>query len=68
MSAHHLHEEVFEGLTQAKKTLKGLLPAGARGRASKSSLVNCAVNKFLQEIEEEGVDHSVIKSILGKAK
>lgn len=67
-STHYLHEDVFDGLTQAKQILKRLLPEGAKGLASKSNLVNFAVNKLLQEIEEKGVQHSVIKTILGNAK
>jgi hypothetical protein len=67
-TTHYLHEDVCEGLTQAKQILKRLLPDGAKGRASKSNLVNYAVNKLLQEIEEKGVEHSVVKTILGNSK
>jgi len=65
-TTHYLREDVFDGLTQAKQILKRLLPEGAKGRASKSNLVNFAVNTLLREIEEKGVDSPVIKKILEK--
>lgn len=65
-TTHYLREDVFDGLTQAKLILKRLLPDGSKGRASKSTLVNYAVNTLLREIEEKGVDSPVIKSILEK--
>jgi hypothetical protein len=65
-STHYLREDVFDGLTQAKLILKRLLPDGAKGRASKSNLVNYAVNTLLREIEEKGADSPVIKRILEK--
>ncbi len=65
-STHYLREDVFDGLTQAKQILKRLLPDGAKGRASKSNLVNYAVNTLLREIEEKGADSPVIKRILEK--
>lgn len=67
-TTHYLREDVFDGLTQAKQILRRLLPDGAKGRASKSNLVNYAVNTLLREIEEKGVDSPVIKSILEKNK
>jgi len=65
-TTHYLREDVFDGLTQAKQILKRLLPDGSKGRASKSNLVNYAVNTLLREIEEKGVDSPAIKSILEK--
>ena len=65
-STHYLREDVFDGLTQAKQILMRLLPEGAKKRASKSNLVNCAVNKLLQEIEDKGEDSPMLKAILGK--
>jgi hypothetical protein len=65
-TTHYLREDVFDGLTQAKQILRRLLPEGVKGRASKSGLVNCAVNALLQEIEEKGLESPMIKSILGK--
>jgi hypothetical protein len=65
-TTHYLREDVFDGLTQAKQILKRLLPEGAKGRASKSNLVNFAVNTLLREIEEKGIDSPVIKKILEK--
>jgi hypothetical protein len=65
-TTHYLREDVFDGLTQAKTILKRLLPDGAKGRASKSNLVNYAVNTLLREIEEKGVDSPIIKRILEK--
>ncbi|PKN40382.1 MAG: hypothetical protein CVU60_16235 [Deltaproteobacteria bacterium HGW-Deltaproteobacteria-18] len=65
-TTHYLREDVFDGLTQAKVILKRLLPDGAKGRASKSNLVNYAVNTLLREIEEKGVDSPIIKKILEK--
>ena len=65
-TTHYLREDVFDGLTQAKQILKRLLPEGAKGRASKSNLVNYAVNTLLREIEEKGADSPIIKKILEK--
>jgi len=65
-TTHYLREDVFDGLTQAKVILKRLLPDGSKGRASKSNLVNYAVNTLLREIEEKGADSPVIRSILEK--
>ncbi len=65
-TTHYLREDIFDGLTQAKQILRRLLPEGVKGRASKSGLVNCAVNALLQEIEEKGLESPMIKSILGK--
>lgn len=65
-TTHYLREDVFDGLTQAKLILKRLLPDGSKGRASKSNLVNYAVNTLLREIEEKGVDSAVIRTILEK--
>lgn len=65
-TTHYLREDVFDGLTQAKVILKRLLPDGSKSRASKSNLVNYAVNTLLREIEEKGVDSPVIRSILEK--
>ena len=57
-------EKYGSEITQAKVTLKRLLPDGAKGRASKSNLVNYAVNTLLREIEEKGAQSSIIKKIL----
>ncbi|MDY0227947.1 hypothetical protein SAMN04488082_11954 [Desulfomicrobium apsheronum] len=65
-TTHYLREDVFDGLTQAKVILKRLLPEGAKGRASKSNLVNYAVNTLLREIEEKGIDSPIIQRILEK--
>jgi hypothetical protein len=65
-TTHYLREDVFDGLTQAKVILKRLLPAGAKGKASKSNLVNYAVNTLLREIEEKGAQSSIIQKILEK--
>jgi hypothetical protein len=65
-TTHYLREDVFDGLTQAKLILKRLLPDGSKGRASKSNLVNYAVNTLLREIEEKGADSPVVRSILEK--
>ncbi|NCD23982.1 MAG: hypothetical protein EOL86_00110 [Deltaproteobacteria bacterium] len=63
-ATHYLQEEVFDGLTEANLILKGMLPDGAKSRASKSRLVNYAVTKLLKEIEEKGDDSPLVKSIL----
>jgi len=65
-TTHYLREDVFDGLTQAKQILLRLLPDGSKGRASKSNLVNYAVNKLLREIEEKGAESPMVKTILGK--
>lgn len=65
-TTHYLREEVFDGLTQAKDILLRLLPNGSKSKASKSNLVNHAVNQLLREIEEKGLDGPLVKSILGK--
>jgi hypothetical protein len=65
-TTHYLREEVFDGLTQAKDILLRLLPDGSKSKASKSNLVNHAVNQLLREIEEKGLDGPLVKSILGK--
>jgi hypothetical protein len=65
-STHYLCEDVFDGLTQAKDILLRLLPDGSKSKASKSNLVNHAVNQLLREIEEKGLDGPLVKSILGK--
>lgn len=63
-STHYLREEVYDGLSQAKQSLKRLLPEGAKLRASKSNLVNFAVNKLLQEIEDKGLESSLARMLL----
>ncbi len=65
-TTHYLREDVFDGLTQAKDILLRLLPEGSKSKASKSNLVNHAVNQLLREIEEKGLDGPLVKSILGK--
>ena len=65
-TTHYLREDVFDGLTQAKDILLRLLPDGSKAKASKSNLVNHAVNQLLREIEEKGLDGPLVKSILGK--
>jgi hypothetical protein len=65
-TTHYLRADVFDGLTQAKEILQRLLPDGSKSRASKSSLVNFAVNELLRDIEEKGTDSAVIKTILQK--
>lgn len=65
-TTHYLREDVFDGLTQAKDILMRLLPDGSKSKASKSNLVNHAVNQLLREIEEKGLDGPLVKSILGK--
>lgn len=65
-TTHYLREDVFDGLTQAKDILMRLLPEGSKAKASKSNLVNHAVNQLLREIEEKGLDGPLVKSILGK--
>jgi hypothetical protein len=65
-STHYLREDVFDGLTQAKEILLRLLPNGSKSKASKSNLVNHAVNQLLREIEEKGLDSPLVKNILGK--
>lgn len=65
-TTHYLREDVFDGLTQAKDILLRLLPEGSKSKASKSNLVNYAVNQLLREIEEKGLDGPLVKSILGK--
>lgn len=65
-TTHYLREDVFDGLTQAKDILMRLLPEGSKTKASKSNLVNHAVNQLLREIEEKGLDGPLVKSILGK--
>ena len=64
-ATHYLQEEVFDGLNEANLILKGMLPDGAKSRASKSRLVNYAVTRLLKEIEEKGEDSPLVKSILG---
>lgn len=63
-TTHYLQKDVFDGLTQAKQILKRLLPDGAKSRASKSNLVNHAVNIMLREIEEKGSDSPLVQAIL----
>ena len=65
-TTHYLREDVFDGLTQAKQILLRLLPNGSKSKASKSNLVNHAVNQLLREIEEKGLDSPLVKNILGK--
>lgn len=65
-TTHYLREDVFDGLTQAKDILLRLLPEGSKAKASKSNLVNHAVNQLLREIEEKGLDGPLVQSILGK--
>lgn len=65
-TTHYLREDVFDGLTQAKEILMRLLPNGSKSKASKSNLVNHAVNQLLREIEEKGLDSPLVKNILGK--
>ena len=65
-TTHYLREDLFDGLTQAKDILLRLLPEGSKAKASKSNLVNHAVNQLLREIEEKGLDGPLVKSILGK--
>lgn len=65
-TTQYLRRDVYEGLTQAKKILKRMLPEGAKSRASQSTLVNHAVNKLLQEIDEKGLESSILKSLLEK--
>jgi len=65
-TTHYLREDVFDGLTQAKEILLRLLPNGSKSKASKSNLVNHAVNELLREIEEKGLESPLVKNILGK--
>jgi hypothetical protein len=65
-TTHYLREDVFDGLTQAKQILLRLLPNGSKSKASKSNLVNHAVNQLLREIEEKGLDSPLVRNILGK--
>lgn len=65
-ATHYLQEDVFDGLNEANLILKGMLPDGAKSRASKSRLVNYAVTKLLKEIEEKGDDSPLVKTILSE--
>ena len=65
-TTHYLREDIFDGLTQAKEILMRLLPNGSKSKASKSNLVNHAVNELLREIEEKGLESPMLKTILGK--
>lgn len=65
-TTQYLRRDVYEGLTQAKKILKRMLPEGVKSRASQSTLVNHAVNKLLQEIDEKGLESSIVKSLMEK--
>lgn len=67
-TTHYLNEDVYVGLAEANLAIKSLLPDGEKSRASKSRLVNYAVYKLLQEIEEKGETSPLIQNILGKSK
>lgn len=64
-TTHYLRNEIFEGLTQAKLLLTRLLPEGSKSKASKSKLVNHAVQVLLREIEEKGAESPMVKTIIG---
>lgn len=64
-TTHYLREDIFDGLTQAKEILLKMLPNGSKSKASKSNLVNHAVNQLLREIEAKGLESPMLKTILG---
>jgi len=63
-TTHYLSNSVYDGLTQANLALKKMLPEGEKSKASKSKLVNFALNRLLREIEDEDNASSFVQSIL----
>lgn len=65
-TTHYLTTEIFETLGEAKEDIKGFLPAEARGKATKSRIVESAIAMVLKEFEKKGKDSILIQELMKK--
>ncbi len=65
-TTHYLTEEVFGNLGDAKADIREFLPAASKSKATKSGIIESAINVVLQEFEAKGKDSALIKELLKK--
>ncbi|MBU1405439.1 MAG: hypothetical protein KKA71_08370 [Proteobacteria bacterium] len=63
-STHHLSEEIFEDLDDAREKINELVQPRLKSRISKSRIVNQALTMILKDFEEKGEKSHLMKEIL----
>lgn len=65
-ATHYLTKKVFDNLGEAKDDIRDFLPADSKRKASKSGIVESAINVVLNEFVEKGKDSALIRELLKK--
>lgn len=63
-TTHYLTKNVYRELDEAKQFLQGLLPPGSKLLASKSKIVNYALQALLEDFEAKGNESELVKKLL----
>lgn len=63
-TTHYLTKNVYRELDEAKQFLQGLLPPGSKLLASKSKIVNYALQTLLEDFEAKGNESELVKKLL----
>jgi hypothetical protein len=65
-TTHYLTEKVFGNLGEAKADIREFLPDASKSKATKSSIIESAINVVLQEFKVKGKDSVLIQELLKK--
>jgi len=65
-TSHYIGPKVFDELTEAKTSIRKLLPSVGKSKVTKSSIVDFAIRAVLREYEAIGPESALVKEILAR--